>query len=387
VTENKTRQIDNKRGNPISEIKDIRTQQANSHNLTTVMTTTDMSMLEEYENNELRILRDADLSELYPLTGDREDIFNCSDSDMHDTSLDDIHIDSDFSLFDSFCDMNNILKMDTTIPYELQDSKRVEPLPGSSPFDTNNFPTSVDDISLFLDSDHLHFTTKTQDKHNDMEIENKSNSLTVPVIKVERNYHSDSGYNDNSEESEEEEAMNETEYLQPPKKIQRLQTRKYSSTDEDSDEDWCPESFTINDCKEKTQMSKKKPQGISAIRKPNPIPQRRAPGTKQKITRWIVGLLRDPKCNPKVITWVDEKAGVFQVTDTNAYAKLWGKVKGNPGMTYEKLSRAMRYSYRNQELHAVVEKRLTYKFGKNMVDFRATNSDDPNFEKFHAKRS
>ena len=55
--------------------------------------------------------------------------------------------------------------------------------------------------------------------------------------------------------------------------------------------------------------------------------------------------------NPSVITWQDEKKGIFMIKDTDKYASLWGKVKDNNKMTYEKLSRAMRYSYKNNELN------------------------------------
>jgi predicted Zn-dependent protease len=55
--------------------------------------------------------------------------------------------------------------------------------------------------------------------------------------------------------------------------------------------------------------------------------------------------------------------------------RLWGKRKNNPSMDYGKLSRAMRYYYKNGELIAV-EKRTTYRFGK-MSDYwrsRSTNT-------------
>merc|ERR1719429_704346 len=90
-----------------------------------------------------------------------------------------------------------------------------------------------------------------------------------------------------------------------------------------------------------------------------PTPQRRAPGTTLKITQWIVILLRDPEYNPSVITWHDEKKGIFMIKDTDKYASLWGKVKDNNKMTYEKLSRAMRYSYKNNELKTVRGLKLT----------------------------
>merc|ERR1711963_434322 len=108
-------------------------------------------------------------------------------------------------------------------------------------------------------------------------------------------------------------------------------------------------------------------------RKPsrNPIPQQRKKGSTLKISQWIVELLRNPETNPSVIMWEDEPAGKFRVINSNAFAQLWAKVKKNPAMNYEKLSRAMRYYYRNKEIEMVKGERLTYKFGPNMRDFRA----------------
>ena len=113
-----------------------------------------------------------------------------------------------------------------------------------------------------------------------------------------------------------------------------------------------------------------------------PIPQQRKAGSKQKISQWIVSLLRSRDHNPSVITWEDEPRGRFRITDSGAYARLWGTVKGNPAMNYEKLSRAMRYYYKNGEM-MVVNDRLTYAFGPRMRDFHAYVKDreDPNFGK------
>jgi len=307
-------------------------------------------------------------------------IFEYSDSDAYEFGNEEVA--SDFSLFESYCDINNIVKTDTNMPYELDDKKNLDISPSTSPFDTHNFPTSVNDISTWLDGDKYIFASTEESNQANTSVECDQVNTVIPEIKIKQEIDTSTS-EENDEESEED--SYEARYLQPPPKRQRLQNRKYSSTDSDSDEDWDPESVSNNDYREKNQMPKKKSLGISR-RKPNPIPQRRAPGTKQKITQWIVGLLRDPRYNPKVLTWLDEKVGMFQIKDTAAYAKLWGKVKGNPNMTYEKLSRAMRYSYKNQELHMVPELRLTYKFGKNMVDFRAKDSSDPNFEKIHRKQ-
>jgi len=108
-----------------------------------------------------------------------------------------------------------------------------------------------------------------------------------------------------------------------------------------------------------------------------PTPQNRAAGTSMKITQWILTLLRNPEFNPSIIAWKDEKEGIFHINDTDSFARLWGAHKKNDKMTYEKLSRSMRYSYRNKELESVRNIRLTYKFGPNMK-FKAKNLSKTN---------
>ena len=70
-------------------------------------------------------------------------------------------------------------------------------------------------------------------------------------------------------------------------------------------------------------------------------------------------------------------AWAFSITPNN---REFFQVKKNPAMNYEKLSRAMRYYYRNKEIEMVKGERLTYKFGPNMRDFRAKDRTDPNFQ-------
>jgi len=254
--------------------------------------------------------------------------------------------------------------------YTFEPTKSSSP---SSPFDTNNFPTSVNDISNLIEIEpNFKFDNFYTSDQNSLDV---SYEITVPVIKVEEVVIDDENIEEEKEDEDEEISVDKN-LLQASK---RRHQRKYSSTE--SDEEWEPEP--PKHFRRKQSSSRR----ISICRSPSqrPVPQKRSPGTKLKITQWIVELLRNPKYNPKVITWVDEKCGVFMIKDTAAYAKLWGKVKHNDNMTYEKLSRAMRYSYKNDELRMVPEQRLTYKFGENMINYRAENPQDPNFELIHKK--
>jgi len=145
----------------------------------------------------------------------------------------------------------------------------------------------------------------------------------------------------------------------------------YSNSD--LDQDYEPE-FNSRPIKRGKKMSPK-----TCQHKPNP--QNRAPGTSLKITQWILKLLDDQDYNPRVISWVDENQRKFKVQDTDEFARLWGKHKKNENMTYEKLSRSMRYSYKNQELVSVKNVRLTYKFGPAMK-FKPKNLCKTNNEKY-----
>ncbi|XP_071955015.1 uncharacterized protein [Antedon mediterranea] len=80
---------------------------------------------------------------------------------------------------------------------------------------------------------------------------------------------------------------------------------------------------------------------------------------------FIRDLLKNNSCCPKFIRWEDREEGVFRFVNSEAVARMWGRKKNNPGMTYEKLSRAMRYYYRRGILERVDGRRLVYKFGKN----------------------
>jgi ETS factor family protein len=58
---------------------------------------------------------------------------------------------------------------------------------------------------------------------------------------------------------------------------------------------------------------------------------------------FIRDILLYPERNPGLIKWEDRTEGVFRFLKSEAVAQLWGRRKNNSSMTYEKLSRAMRY--------------------------------------------
>lgn len=66
--------------------------------------------------------------------------------------------------------------------------------------------------------------------------------------------------------------------------------------------------------------------------------------TEKSIYLWefLRNTLLDPETSPKIIRWENREEGIFRFVESDAIARLWGKHKCNPNMTYEKLSRAMR---------------------------------------------
>ncbi|XP_068255286.1 ETS-related transcription factor Elf-5 isoform X2 [Nyctibius grandis] len=79
---------------------------------------------------------------------------------------------------------------------------------------------------------------------------------------------------------------------------------------------------------------------------------------------FVRDLLLSPEENSGILEWEDRGQGIFRVVKSEALAKMWGQKKKNDRMTYEKLSRALRYYYKTGILERV-DRRLVYKFGKN----------------------
>ena len=62
-----------------------------------------------------------------------------------------------------------------------------------------------------------------------------------------------------------------------------------------------------------------------------------------KLWEFIRDLLHKPEYCPSMVRWENVDEGVFRIVKSEDLARLWGTIKNNPRMTYEKLSRAMRY--------------------------------------------
>ncbi|KAL4622673.1 ETS homologous factor [Arapaima gigas] len=102
-----------------------------------------------------------------------------------------------------------------------------------------------------------------------------------------------------------------------------------------------------------------------------PIKRHNPRGTH--LWEFIRDILLNPERNPGLIKWEDRSEGVFRFLKSEAVAQLWGKKKNNSSMTYEKLSRAMRYYYKREILERVDGRRLVYKFGRNARGWRESD--------------
>ncbi|TSK45817.1 Pyruvate dehydrogenase protein X component, mitochondrial [Bagarius yarrelli] len=117
------------------------------------------------------------------------------------------------------------------------------------------------------------------------------------------------------------------------------------------------EMFTPGDIKTELDDPKRPHSCSHQVKKHNPR------GTH--LWEFIRDILLNPERNPGLIKWENRSEGVFRFLKSEAVAQLWGKKKNNSSMTYEKLSRAMRYYYKREILERVDGRRLVYKFGRN----------------------
>lgn len=104
--------------------------------------------------------------------------------------------------------------------------------------------------------------------------------------------------------------------------------------------------------------------------------KKKRPGRKKGQTssvyhlwEFIRDLLHDDRYCPRIIKWESEDEGIFRVVKSDEVAKHWGSKKNNRSkMTYEKLSRSLRYSRKEGYFADIpkdrgLPKKLCFKFG------------------------
>ena len=65
--------------------------------------------------------------------------------------------------------------------------------------------------------------------------------------------------------------------------------------------------------------------------------------------------------------WTNEANREFRITDTKMLAMLWGSCKSSKNMTYDKLSRTIRYYCSLDILKKIDGKRLQFKFSNGKM--------------------
>lgn len=83
-------------------------------------------------------------------------------------------------------------------------------------------------------------------------------------------------------------------------------------------------------------------------------------GGQLQLWQFLLELLTESR-NETCIRW-DGGDGLFTLTDPDEVARRWGCRRNKPRMTYDKVSRALRYYYDRQILEKVKGKRYTYRF-------------------------
>ncbi|KAK2585913.1 hypothetical protein KPH14_010497 [Odynerus spinipes] len=120
-----------------------------------------------------------------------------------------------------------------------------------------------------------------------------------------------------------------------------------------------------------TKITVKRPPG-----RPKMLKTKKNVTGQGKLWEFIRDLLRNRETCPSLICWEDYSQAKFRFVKSDEVAKRWGSRKGNTKMTYEKLSRAMRYYYKSKIFQPVLGRRLVYQFGPNAKGWQ---TDNPNF--------
>ena len=86
------------------------------------------------------------------------------------------------------------------------------------------------------------------------------------------------------------------------------------------------------------------------------------------LPQFILELLSDSR-HVHIIDWTDP-CGEFLIHQPAEIARAWGRRKNRPRMSYDKLSRALRYYYERNILTKLPGRKYAYRF-----DFKVSQSD------------
>merc|ERR1719245_1104463 len=139
---------------------------------------------------------------------------------------------------------------------------------------------------------------------------------------------------------DESKAMEEHDLVNSNNCVKHIEVMDEKEQDSDGIDDFEEEDEEVNDDEEYVQPY------MNKVLKKSTAPIKQVDVKYGKLWEFIRDLLKNEKYNPKIITWEDIDKGEFRIVDSVLVAKLWATVKKNKKMNYEKLSRAMRYYYK-----------------------------------------
>lgn len=84
--------------------------------------------------------------------------------------------------------------------------------------------------------------------------------------------------------------------------------------------------------------------------------------------------------NDNCVSWISREERTFKFVDSKQAAKLWGQRKNKRNMTYEKMSRALRYYYDRQIMFHIDGQKLMYRFGDGARECHADAVNDEDQE-------
>ncbi len=93
---------------------------------------------------------------------------------------------------------------------------------------------------------------------------------------------------------------------------------------------------------------------------------------------FLLELLLSPD-HKDVIHWTGQ-GYEFYVSQPAALARLWGHHRNKPQMTYEKMSRALRYYYSRGIIESVRGRKQTFRFSIDLLQYVTANKDQKSVE-------
>lgn len=109
----------------------------------------------------------------------------------------------------------------------------------------------------------------------------------------------------------------------------------------------------------------------------SPSPPKKTKKKNTHLWRFMRALLEDPCYNPSSIKWENKSEGVFRIVpgQSKIIARLWGQRKNNPSMTFDKMSRSLRWCRTYGFLSEVPKngnypKKLCFRFGDRALDWQ-----------------